>query len=664
MTTTLPETFWDPKLEGRRHEIAWRNAMALYQQDGGARADRSDDALTLYYGNEWNGVRGGMVDKLVTLLAGGFDYSGYNLIQAITDTLAAHLVRNRVRPFNMTERADTEAQQRSQLQQQAIEGEFYRAGIYGELGIDMAYDGLLFDAAMPKITPDYANMRIECTRVMPWELQVPQREAVNRKPRQIYHTEVLERSVALARCTTDEQRDLVKDAPQAPEQMLIRYAASDQGISDPIMWVEGWHLPSGRVDMKDERSWGYEKGEFKPSIDPGHDGRRVLCLERGTLIDEPWPFDYFPIPIFRQAPKRRGFWSRSIPEQLAPAQELLNRMNRRLDGIMHLHARPLLVVWRQARLNVAKLSNGYADVLETSVPPSQALQYITPQSVPAEYVRRVDQVIQWAEKTVGLSEFSIGAVKPQGIDHAPALRMIKDTEGLRHTPLFRGWEMFHVDMARTWSDGLTMLDRHSSRSDKPFELVFGTSRELVRVKWSQLRLEDERYRWKTWPTNLLPMTPEAKAEKVIEWIESGGITPDMGMKLLADEFYDVEAIVGDSSAPRANIEKRLAKLLSTGEMTEDLMPQPYLDQEMAETMVVQRINRLEADGVSDERIEPLRKFYEELKRGSTPSNDGSGAGGGVPGAAGAGPGTIPDGGGIPGAGAPGGVVPGVPGPAV
>ncbi len=162
---------------------------------------------------------------------------------------------------------------------------------------------------------------------------------------------------------------------------------------------EAWHLPSSSVDRTDPTTWGLnENGEVDPSVNPGHDGFRILCIEGKTLIAEPWPFGYFPVAWFKPMKKRRSYWSRSVPEVLAGAQLAINKMNARVDAIMHLHARPILAVWKNAKINVKKITNGVATILETAVPPGQAIQYIVPQAVPNEYLNRIDTIASWAER--------------------------------------------------------------------------------------------------------------------------------------------------------------------------------------------------------------------------------------------------------------------------
>src|SRR5690606_12062938 len=133
--------------------------------------------------------------------------------------------------------------------------------------------------------------------------------------------------------------------------------------------------------------------------------------------------------------------------------------NSRIDKIIKLHAIPRIIVSRNAKINPGKLTNGLADVLEVNGPAQQAVYLLQPNSIPSELLRRVDDITRWSEKQVGLSEMSLAGRKPPGVDHAPGMQHLADTESIRHTTDFRAWEDFHVDASRIVVDCCRMLDQ-------------------------------------------------------------------------------------------------------------------------------------------------------------------------------------------------------------
>lgn len=594
-------------------EDVTRIVRQLWEDQGADRQQRQVDCTELYYGCDWSGDdEGSTRDALAGVGIQNGGVSGYNVIQSITDTSVSRLVQNRVRPLILTENGDATQQQQAQSLQKVIEGTFWDAKIYGELGQHVCFDGHIYDAGGVKVYPDFAGKRLVLDRVDPSKFMVSRRESRIGPPRSGYYYDAIDRSELLAQFRDADPKVIqaILDAPVAPEG--ISHREKNEDFVDDIEIMEAWHLPSSSVDRTDPKSWGIgEDGEYDPRLDPGHDGRRVLCIEGMTLIDEPWPFPYFPIAWFKPLPKRRSYWSRSVPEVLAGAQLLLNNIDANIDEIMHFHSHPLLVVWRNAKLNTAKITNSNKSILESNVPPQQALYHVVPQAVPAEYITRQDRIIAWAEKQWGLNDMAMSGQKPASIEHAPALEHLSDELSARHTVRNRAWELFHTDLGQLVIDGHRMLADFCKRNGEDYSVVFGGDRDLEQIDWEKADLGQSVYRVKCWPTNLLPNTPAARANKLIEWMQAGLITAEQAME--NTDHPDTEAILGNFIYKRKNIEKKIEKLLG-GAPFEKCMPNPYMDLKLCVSIASNKLNELESKGYDEESLDKLRNWYETAKK--------------------------------------------------
>jgi hypothetical protein len=585
-----------------------RITRELWADQGKARQSRQRTCTEVYYGCDWSGDDEGADRDALAGVGITATPSGYNVIQSITDTSVSRLVQNRIRPLILTENGNAEQQQQAQSLQKVVEGTFWDAKVYGELGEHVCFDGHLFDAGGVKVYPDYAGKRLVLDRIDPSRFMVSVRESRLGNPRSGYYYDSIDRSELLAmfRDAKPEVLQAIRDAKCAPQE--LNYGKEEEFVDD-VEIFEAWHLPSSSVDRTDPTAWGLnEDGEYDPKLNPGHDGRRVLCIDGTVLIEEPWPFPYFPIAWFKPMRKRRSYWSRSVPEVLAGAQLLLNNMNARVDEIMHFHGRPLLAVWKNAKLNTAKITNGTHTILETMVPPSQAILHIVPQSVPGEYLARIDKIIAWSEKQWGINEMALTGQKPAGIDHAPGMQHLSDELSARHTTKMHAWESFHTDLAQLVIDGHRMLDQHCDRMGEKYTVVFGGDRELEAIDFRKADLGGSAvYRVKCWPTNLLPQTPAAKANKLIEWMQAGFITAEQALTMV--DHPDTESLVGDHVAKRKNIEKKLDALIA-GESFENCMAHPYMDLALAKQICSNRLNKFEADGYPDKTLDKLRQWFE------------------------------------------------------
>ena len=598
--------WWERDADIDRANALWRIVDHLWSTQGQPRAQDAEDYLVFYFGNERYGLSGFRTGPGPGVIS---ESPGYNLIQACADTSVAQTVKNRVRPFFLTEKGNQEEQERAQGMTKACEGTLREAGLYGPMALDVCFHGELYDGGVIKIEPDFANSRVLVDVVDPWKIMIPEREAATRKPRQFFYYDRVDRAVLLSYCRDmgEEVLEAIRSAPPARRDSLLDDPSTEDGdtVSDLIDIAEGWHLPSGRVDRKKPASFGLnKKRELDPSVDPEHDGARILAIRDHVIAFEPWPFDRPPFAFYLPRKRPNAFWSRGTPETLLGAQMTINRMNSRVDAIMHLHARPLLYVWSAAKINKEKITNAYANIIQGMQPAGQALQYITPQSVPAEYLARIDRIIDWGKEQAGIPDTSIQANRPAGIEHAPALQFLADVESIRHTPKFQAWEEFYVQASRRIVDCLRLL----AERDPDFEIMWGDSKELKRVKWREADLDDDRFIITVWPTNLLPQTPAAKVARVIELMKNGLLDREKAVMLL--DFPDITAALGDSNAALRNIEEKLRAAVEGDEVR--AMAHPYLALELAFQLGKDRLNALEADGADEDVLDRVRTFVEDV----------------------------------------------------
>lgn len=574
-------------------EKAWSMADRLRKRQGPERKDRAEDCLALYEGHALADL------GLLASAMWGAEAPSFNVVASIVDTRSSHVYRNKVRPFFLTSRGNWEHREKARGMQQCVEGTFHQAGIYGELGQHTCWDGEVFEAGVVKVTPDYANARPLLERVRAQDVYIDERDGMLGVPRQYTLIHSVPRASLLDFFKNEKKEitDAILDADPVGDEDLIEGESGDEETADRVMVAEIWFLPSGRVDRSKKEAWEVLKQ---------HDGRHMIVLDGGkTLQDEAWPFPYPPLAFYRPKKRRRAFWSQSVPERQVGAQLAINRMLKRVDGIMHLHSRPLVYVNKQAKVNTDKITNSWASIIEGNGPAGSAIQYITPQSVPAEYIGQIQRIIAWAFESEGVSELSAAAKKPAGVEAAVAIQALQDTESIRHTDVFRAWEDFHVQLSKIVIDCFRMLAEHAP----DFDVVWGDAKDLRRIQWKEVDLEELAYHLTVWPTNLLPQTPAARLQRVIDLMGQQLITPAQGLLLL--DFPDIEAITGDANAAEQNISQKLEAVFRQ-KYPAEAAPSTYIALDMAWRMAVDRINRLEADGAPPEQIDFVRQWAEDV----------------------------------------------------
>lgn len=546
----------------------------------------AEAAMTVYLGREFSFGQNRAITLAEILGLGNIaalEPIGYNVVASVTDTMAGHLLRNKVRPLFVTERGSVQDRMNAAGMQRGIEGEFHNAGIYTYRGTDVCYRGLILNAGGVKVCVDRENKRLDHQTVWPHEFYVPKLEAYRDCVHQMVHEYDVDRAV-LKRMFPEHAEEIDK-APWHVDQSTT----DSREVSDRVTVREGWHLPT-----------------LDPALHDEHDGVRVLSIPGKELLREPYAHDRFPVAWFRPMRMQGEYWSRGYPERLAGAQMKLNEYQERIDEILNLHARPLIVAWQRAGIRRDKITNAVGTILSSKVPPHQALWQMTPQAVPRELVERVQAIIAWAEKQAGVSELSISAQKPVGIEHAPALQHLADTESVRHTDVFRSWEIFHTDLARVDVNGL----RELAELDPGYETVFHNNREMKRVKWKDVDLGRNRYVLTCHPSNLLPTTPTAKINLLGQMIDYQMLSPGEAMSRF--ENPDISDLLGDTSAMLENVERIIQDAID--QKGADAMPHAYLDLASLQARCKERINRMQADGEEPEVTQRVINLFESARQ--------------------------------------------------
>jgi hypothetical protein len=415
------------------------------------------------------------------------------------------------------------------------------------------------------------------------------------------------RSILYDRFKDDKEAINAIRCANSPNDLDTDYLQDSINIYDPVVVVYAWHLPSGSVDRDDSDVWDPELAE--------HDGRYICAIDGAILCDELYPYEHFPFAHFRAKRAAIGYRGRGLTEALVGIQLEIIRMMRRISAIMQLHAVPLIYIWRAARVNTQKLlTNSYSRVLEGNQPAGQSIQYISPNSVPSEYLSQLQRLIEFAQFLSGISELSSASRKPKDIESGIALQTLLDNENIRHTPTFKSWENFFTEVGEITVDVLRTLAREG-----PIELVFHDDKELIRIPWEEFDVGENRSRLKTWPTNLLPKTPSARLQRALMMYEKQLFSAEQVAELL--DFPDIEAATQETNASRKAVRAKIDYAISGDQ--EKAAPNAYTDLALLIATAKQRYQVLEAEGAPPNVLQRISDLIDQaavlVKRAQPPA---------------------------------------------
>tara|TARA_Y100001963_G_C6695248_1_gene406646 strand:+ start:186 stop:830 length:645 start_codon:yes stop_codon:yes gene_type:complete len=155
-----------------------------------------------------------------------------------------------------------------------------------------------------------------------------------------------------------------------------------------------------------------------------------------------------------------------------------------------------------------------------------------------------------------------------------------------------------------------MIDiaRDVSKTGKDFSVTSFDRSNLQKVKWSDVKLDEDQYIMQVFPTSLLPVTPAARLQTVEEMMRTGLLSREDGMALL--DFPDLKSVQSLETASFDEIEMVIESMIEKGEY---ISPEPFSNLAFALKKVNQAYIRAKLDGVPEERLDLMRRYVAECQ---------------------------------------------------
>lgn len=539
-------------------------------------------------------------DELFMKMFGSYDISGmgeslpqyapqkslrFNLVKSATLTAQAHIGASKPFPAFVTSDADWELVKKARACEQAIKGVFHYTDFY-QTASDVFLDATVASLGAVKVYLKAGRIHID--RVFPGELLVDVQEGLYGKPQNLYQVKLVDTDALAERFPK-----LASSIPFA--------STGDNGLFSWIDWsqkenlilvIEGWHLPS----------WDAKKDKYVG-------GRHVIATQNTVLVEEEWKRDTFPFAFYRWGRRLFGFYGYGIVEQLREQQRTINRLDSRINSIIHNLSVGHMVVWDNpnARVNTEHLTNSPLDIIKikgTGQPPTIMSQ----NAVPTELWQMRQETIQDGYNEIGINEMQSRGERPKGVDSAVALREVQDAGSRRFRPKTQAFEGFVLETAR-----LVIRELHdaSERGDKltiQAKKKRGTITLLEQINWKEVALKDEEYRLELVPRSSLPDSSAGRKQTVEDWYRAGFIDAKEARYLL--EFPDLDRFNSLDLSAHEIILDSIEVMIEDGEY---VFPEPTDDLELLIKLTTQSYNKFRLRKLPDDRLELLRRYIDDAK---------------------------------------------------
>lgn len=498
------------------------------------------------------------------------DRPTFNLVQSCVDTLLSKLTQSRPAPIFLTDNSDYRQRSKAKKANNFIAGEFYRTQVYDKVKT-MTKDALIEGTGCVKIfeTEDH---KVGLDRVLLTELFTDANESMYGDPRSLYQIKLVDRDVVKSWFGKDK---VVKEAAQAyPDNS----ADSAKSVSDLIMVIEGWRLPTTSTSK---------------------DGRHIISCSAGTLVDEVFDKQKFPFVFFHYSKRLLGFWAQGLAEQLMGTQMEINSLLFTISRAIKLVGVPRVFQEMGSKVVKSHHNNDIGTIVTYSgTKPS----YEVAPCVPQEMYAQLQRLITYGYQQAGVSALQASSEKPAGLDSGEAIRTYDNISTDRFASLSKDYDNIFIDLA------YQILDKASdiAKEQKSYTTVYPAKNSVKEIDLPEMDMEKDPYIIQCFNMSSLPKDPAGRMAKITEMIQAGMISIKEGRRLL--DYPDLDQVEKLANASEERIYQYLDEIVEDGKYTG---PDSFMDLALAKDTVVQYYNLYVSAKLEEDRCQMLRDFYDQ-----------------------------------------------------
>jgi hypothetical protein len=262
-----------------------------------------------------------------------------NVIQQVCDTLVSRIGSNRPKATIVTRGADFDVYLRGRQLNRFVWGDFEHHDIYSKIR-RCFLDSMVYGTAFLKMDIEDGDIYVE--RVHPDEIIVDQRECVsNARPMCMYQRKLVSRAW-LKQTYGDDGGEIDRCIDEA-QGHNFQYTSYRTTGDEQIIIIEAIKRPT------------------RPGAG---DGKRAICIQNYTFVDESYTDDTFPYIELRFAEAENGFYGRPLVSDLMDYQIRLNDLNRLIQIGQDLMCVPRILLEKGSAMLLSQFDNAIAKILE------------------------------------------------------------------------------------------------------------------------------------------------------------------------------------------------------------------------------------------------------------------------------------------------------------
>lgn len=351
--------------------------------------------------------------------------------------------------------------------------------------------------------------------------------------------------------------------------------------------VEGWHLPS----------W-----------EGAGDGKHIILIDGQCLEFDDWEVMDFPFSFTQwKRDPTGGFWGIGLAEELVGSHFDMNTSIMHVEACVEASPKPYILIPDDGNISVGTLA-GIPGIQINHT--GRAPQIVLPPSVPADVVNYLMSQWQWALQISRLVAMGMSEKAGNAAETGQAFRDIVDIQNTELSDNYKIRQKFKVRLAEQQLISGKMVSDRAKSEGRVFRTVLKKDRNTIEeIDWDTFYMDPRKdsYIVQALPASALSVEFGGRLAQVKEMISVGMV--DMGEALSLLGFPDLDHFRSLRNASRDAIERILEEILDEAKYT---APEPTTDLRLALKLTQMYINRAQAMGVPDDRINMLYQFLQQV----------------------------------------------------
>ena len=216
---------------------------------------------------------------------------------------------------------------------------------------------------------------------------------------------------------------------------------------------------------------------------------------------------------------------------------------------------------------------------------------------------QLQRLIDYAYQQSGISALAAAAKKPEGLDSGRAIREYDDLQSDRFASLNKRYDNMYIELSHQIMDEA----REISEEEGSYQTVYPAKDGTREVPLPETKNMDP-FVIQTYDASSLPKDPAGRRQTIVEMIQSGMVSIAEGRRLL--DYPDLDQVNVLANASEERTLKYLDMIVEDGKYNP---PDPFMDLQRAEELVVQYYNLYIAANLDEEKANQLRQFRAQVQ---------------------------------------------------